>query len=99
MTKKQNSKKVQSIAVKALTVFVLAGFLGALTTTPAAAADHRGPPRGGHHRGWDDHARHNADWYRGHPDYYPGYVAAPPVAVYAPPPSPGINLVLPIHIR
>jgi hypothetical protein len=42
----------------------------------------------------DDH-RH---YYRGG-GYAPGYVYAPPPVVYAPAPSPGIDLIFPIHIR
>ncbi|HTZ79684.1 MAG TPA: hypothetical protein VMC10_17360 [Stellaceae bacterium] len=76
---------------------VLALGLGAVAVTTAvpAYADWR-----------DDRARHDRDWREHHwHDHYPvyvgpGYAYAPPPVVYAPPPPPpGINLVIPLHIR
>ena len=76
---------------------VLALGLGAVaaTTVVPAYADWR-----------DDRARHERDyrdhrWGDRHPVYVgPGYAYAPPPVVYAPPPPPpGINLIIPLHIR
>ena len=61
----------------------LAFAFGLLVLISPAQADWH---RHGHYRGW----------HRGPP---PPYAYAPPV-VYAPPaPAPGINLILPLHIR
>jgi len=56
---------------------------------------------GGWQRGWHGQ-RH---WYHGqwiyNPYYQSGYVAPPPAVIYPPPEpvSPGLNLIVPIHIR
>lgn len=74
--------------MKASKTSILLGGLAVIaifaTIAPVSARDHRG----------DDH-RH---YYRGG-GYAPGYVYAPPPVVYAPQPSPGIDLIFPIHIR
>ncbi len=71
--------------------------LGTMAAIPANAAWNN---RGGWQReGWNAHARGAASWHRAHPVYAPGYVYAPPPVVYYPPPSPGINLILPLNIR
>ncbi len=56
---------------------------------------------------WHDRGRHARDWH--HRYYGPGgvLIAEPPPVVYAPapvvyappPPSPGISLIVPLHIR
>jgi hypothetical protein len=66
---------------------LIAAFAASVSQT--AHADwhgHRGPPPRHHH------------W---HPDPRPREIYAPAPVVYAPPPpvSPGLNLILPIHIR
>ena len=76
----------------------------------SAQADNRGGHGGG--RGYPDARRGERDWrnheryvhrYWGYPGYRPepGVIYAPPV-VYAPPllyQSPGINFIIPLHIR
>ena len=82
---------------RAARTLVLALGLGAVAATTAvpAYADWR-DDRARHDRDWRDH-----HWRDHHPVYVgPGYAYAPPPVVYAPPPPPpGINLVIPLHIR
>jgi hypothetical protein len=79
---------------KVLMTLALAGVMGTALIGPAMA-DMRG-----HDRDWHAHEVHARGWHHDHPNYEPGYVYAPPV-VYAPPPepSPGINFIIPLHIR
>lgn len=67
---------------------VMAGMVGFALTAPAQADDwHRG---------------HDRDWHRWHHgwDRDPHVVYAPAPVIYAPPePSPGINLILPLHFH
>jgi len=75
--------------------------LGLIGAQPARADDWHG------HEGREFHEHrdfHDRDWYLRH--HYPpppvAYAPPPPVAYVPPPvayPAPGINLVLPIHIR
>jgi hypothetical protein len=54
----------------------------------------------GRGRGPNWHARHEWEerrWHRPRVVYQPRVVYAPPPVVYAPQPSPGINLILPLH--
>ncbi len=69
------------------------GFCVALLAVGSAHADIR------HDRDWNRHAvAAHRYWHGPHPAR--GYVYAPPT-VYAPPPppSPGINLILPLHFN
>jgi len=52
-------------------------------------------------REWRDHARHARDWHRPHPVVVESapVVYAPPAVVYEPPPSPGLNLIIPLNLR
>jgi len=102
MTKTQTNaftRKLRNLALAAALAVTSAGVVAA----PALAADwHRG--HGGYHQGWRGHG-----WWGGPvvavtpgcaygPYYgYPyGYACAPPAAVFS---VPGVNVVLPIHIR
>ena len=92
--------------IKTLLPAALAVALVLGAAAPAAADDW-------HDRRWHEHdvrdrAWHDRDWRIHHPYYAapPVVVSPPPAAVYAPPPviapapiAPGINIVLPIHIR
>lgn len=85
-----STRNLRSHLAKAVLALALAGILGAIAA-PAQADDRgRHPPPRHHPRGW-----------RPHPVYVaPAPVYAPPAVVYAPPvASPGINLVIPLHIR
>lgn len=86
------SRNLRSSLAKAAVALALAGLLGVIAA-PAQADDRgrRGPPPRHHHpRGWRPHPVVVA----------PAPVYAPPAVVYAPPvASPGINLVIPLHIR
>ena len=104
MTTKQSSgfsRKLRNLALAAALAVTSAGVVAA----PALAADwhHDG---GRYHQGWRGHG---SGWWGGpvvavtpgcayNPYYgYPyGYACAPPAPVYA---APGVNVVLPIHIR
>ena len=75
----------------------LAMVLVAAFASPAHADDRergRGPDRE-----WRAHEVHARRWHQVHPVYEPGYVYAPPPVVYAPQPSPGINLIIPMHFN
>jgi hypothetical protein len=69
---------------------VLAGLVGGVLAPPAQADDrHR-------HERHDRHYHHRG----GYVAPGPGYVYAPPPVVYpGPVVSPGINLIIPLHIR
>ncbi len=79
-----------------LPMLLLAMIMGvAISGTAHADRDDRGR---GHD--WDHHARDAGRWHHAHPYYVPGYVEPPPVVYYPPPqPSPGINLILPLHFH
>ena len=81
-----STRNIRSLFAKAVLALALAGILGAIAA-PARADDRR---RYHHPPGW-----------RPHPVYVaPAPVYAPPAVVYTPPVvSPGINLVIPLHIR
>lgn len=60
-----------------------------------------------HDHEWREHEWREREWREHHPYYAPPVVVspapqvvyAPPPVVYAPPVSPGISVILPIHIR
>lgn len=84
----------------------------AVTVIAGIAAPAFADPHDWHEREWHEHERRDRDWHdhewRIHHPYYaaPPVVMAPPQAYYASPPviapepiAPGINIILPIHIR
>jgi hypothetical protein len=78
-------------ALKLTSVLMAALVVMSMGFAAPAHADPRGHGRGGGH--WD----HYHHWHGG---YAPGVVYAPAPVVYAPPePSPGINLVVPLHFH
>ena len=86
-----NSKGSKLFAVMALCLIANTAFI-----QPAKADDWR-------HDDWHHDHWHDRAWHRHHPGwgvYQPGVVYAPAPVVYAPPPpSPGINLVVPLNFR
>jgi hypothetical protein len=52
-------------------------------------------------RDWNRHEVYARHWHRAHPHPVPVItpVYAPPVVYAPPPPSPGINLILPLNFR
>jgi hypothetical protein len=77
---------------KFLIVLAVTSLLGSLSIAPAFADHGRVDRRGGHDR--VDHGRRGwGGWGYAQPVY------APPVVYAAPVQSPGISLILPIHIR
>jgi|GEM_PF-4407900 hypothetical protein len=94
---------IGDMRLKEVLIAVALGILIITAVTALAHADDRhdrGRPVAPADRGWHEHEG-RAHHYWGHPE--PGVIYAPPV-VYAPPPppeyeSPGINLILPLHIR
>ncbi len=105
-TSNTQASKFKSVVGKVLVALVIASMIGGISIAPAFVRDNaRG---GGGHAGYHGRGGYGGPhgYYRGG-GYYPygGYYAAPvyapPPVVYAPAPymSPGISLVLPIHIR
>lgn len=79
--------------MKAFRASLLRALFGVLTVVAIFAAI---APASAQRR--DDRRDDHRHYYRGG-GYAPGYVYAPPPVVYAPAPSPGIDLIFPIHIR
>jgi hypothetical protein len=91
----KNFIKQPAIALAA--ILLLAG----ATVRPALAEEHgRGEMRGNRHEDWREHEVHAREWHRHHVIREPGVIYAPP-PIYSPPPppSPGINLILPLNFR
>jgi len=97
-------RQCKSIISQPLLALAFALVVGAMAMAPALADNHdnhqgnwnNGRGNGGYH-GYG-HGYH--DERHGYPSYYrQPYIYAPPPAYYAPVPSPGINLVFPLHIR
>ncbi|MCG6537252.1 MAG: hypothetical protein L7F78_21710, partial [Syntrophales bacterium LBB04] len=92
------ARKLCSTVGKIVMALVFVSMISGVAIAPAFGEDndrgHDQRERGGHGR--HGHGRHV---YR--PPYYSEPVYAPPTVVYAPDPyqSPGISLVVPIHIR
>jgi hypothetical protein len=100
-TQTRHGKSIISWPVLAL-AFALV--ISAMAMAPALADDHdnrqgnwnNGRGNGGYHG--ERHGYHGErHGYR--PGYYGQPIYAPPPVYYPPVPSPGINLVFPIHIR
>lgn len=92
-----------------LSAAVAVGLVGGIAAPAFADHDWRDDH---HEHEWREHEWHEREWrereWREHHPYYapPVVVSPPPAVVYAPPPvvyaqpvSPGISVILPIHIR
>ena len=92
-----------------LSALVAVGLIGGISAP--AFADHDEWREDHHEHEWREHERdrewREREWREHHPYYAPPVVVAPPPpAVYAPPPvvyaqpvSPGLSVIIPVHIR
>jgi hypothetical protein len=97
-----------SLPSRALLAASLILGLGLTLAAPAHADDDDWHHRGGdwHDHEWREHEwREHQGWGWGHRDYYeppPVVYAPPPAPIYVPPPiypAPGLNVIIPLHIR
>ena len=101
-----HTRQCKSTLRQPLLALAYALVIGAMAMAPTLADDH------GNHQGNWDNGRGNGGYhgnghgyheqghgYRPSYNYRQPYIYAPPPVYYAPVPSPGINLVFPLHIR
>jgi ABC-type Zn2+ transport system substrate-binding protein/surface adhesin len=91
-------------AVVAVAVLVVAAPVHSAKADDWHGHEGRGHDEGrGHEEGrwheWREHERRAHHWHEVEVVPPPAVVYSPPPVVYAPAPSPGISLILPIHIR
>ncbi len=95
----------------AIVLVVIVSLGGTFSVASAFGEEHREHNHGhvyghGHDRGlhkgerhYHGHDRHWREGYAPEPYYPPVYAPPEPVVVAPPPPSPGINIIFPIHIH
>ncbi len=101
--------KISSLVDKIVMVLAVIALLGgSISVVPAFGEDHKDYHHEhghGHDRGWHGGEHHDRDrdryWREEYApeQYYPPVYAPEPVIVAPPPPSPGINIIFPIHIH
>ena len=95
------ASKFRSTIGKIVMALIFVSMIVGISVAPAFARDGGRGHRGGYYgRGYGYGYGYGYGMYQPY-GYYPAPVYAPPPVVYAPAPymSPGISLVLPIHIR
>ena len=104
-TSTAQDRNPRSSLSKILTAAAFGSVIVGISIVPALSQDHeRGHEDRDRHERHESYDRHSHRRY-GHPApppvvYAPPMVYAPPPVIYAPPPpSPGISLIFPIHIR
>ena len=93
---------ISSLVEKIVVAFAAIAFLGGtISVAPALGREEGYHKEERHDRGWHKDHHRGRDWreHRGGDVYNPAEYAPPPVVAVPPPPSPGINLIFPIHIR